>query len=421
MKSKSTIIMILSAITLIAVLFQSCSTDSDEPLEFNIVSMTVGDHDLNAATAPNSVSVVAKIVITFNSNVNAASATSANISLIQEFDDSEMTINISVSGATITIQPESNLGSGALYRLELKSGIRNADDQPLANTSRTFRTAGTFSPPGMIAHWLLDGDANDAVGSYNASDLIDITYGEARSESSGQVATFNGNTSIIEIPNADGLITSTDFSLSFWVKTNSDGHVNENGDPTGHFVLGIGAFFGIQYEIAGNYTSSKFAIRFETEDGTFVSEDMWFPVEATDRNSGGWQGWDFARSLSEDQMINILKDNWLHVVYTFDGNDRKARLYYNGDLMKSFDFDLWPDEAIQRTVTRMAYGGQEPEVVNDFTFGFLQSRAGTLWDNEPWGGYDFPTSNHFKGQLDDIKIYHQVLSDGEVKLIFLSD
>lgn len=413
--------MILSAITLIAVLFQSCGTDSDEPQEFTIESMTVGGQDLNAATPPNSVAVDAEIVITFNSSVNAATATSSNIVLIQEYDEAEISKNIVVSGSTITIQPETELGSGALYRLELMSGLLNQDDQSLANTSRTFRTTGTFSPPGMVAHWPLDGNANDAVGSYNARDLIDITFGEARSESSGQVATFNGNTSIIEIPNADELITSSDFSISFWVKTNSEGHVNENGDPTGHFVLGIGAFYGIQYEIAGNYTSSKFAIRFETEDGTFVSEDMWFPSEATDRNSGGWQGWDYARNLSEAQMVNMLKDNWLHVVYTFDGSDRKARLYYNGDLMKSFDFDLWPDNSVQRTVTRMAYGGQEPEVYDDLALGFLQSRAGTLWADEPWGGYQFPTSNHFKGQLDDIKIYHQVLSDAEIQLIYLSD
>jgi hypothetical protein len=420
MKTKNTTLLILSAFLLVAVMFQSCGTDST-PQDLNIESMTVGGMDLNAATSPTNVPVDATIEVTFNSNVNASTATSANITLVQDYDDSDIPLQISVSGATITIQPEEELGSGALYQLTLRSGLLNEDDQPLANTSRTFTTAGTFSPSGMIAHWTFEDSADDVAGSYNASDAIDITYDASRNAEAGLAATFNGNTSIIEIPNGDELINTSDFTMSFWVKTNSEGHVNENGDPAGHFVIGLGAFWGIQFEIAANYESAKFAIQFETADGTAVGEDMWFPAEATDANSGGWQGWDFARSLSPEQMVSLLKDNWLHVTLSYDGVDRKARLYYDGELMKSFDFDLWPEDSIQRTVTGIQYAGQEPDVVNELAFGFIQSRAGTLWDNEPWGGYDFPTSNHFKGQLDDIKVYHKVLTDTEIQLMYQSE
>ncbi|TVR34559.1 MAG: hypothetical protein EA390_02815 [Balneolaceae bacterium] len=420
MKTKNTTMMIISAILLMAVLFQSCGTDST-PQDLNIESMTVGGMDLNAATSPSNVPVDAAIQVTFNSNVKASTATSANITLVQDYDDSNIPLQITVNGPTITIQPEVELGSGALYQLTLGSGLLNEDDQPLANTSRTFTTVGTFSPAGMIAHWTFEDSAEDVAGNYNASGVVDITYAASRNTEAGQAATFNGNTSIIEIPNGDELINTSDFTFSFWVKTNSEGHVNENGDPAGHFVIGLGAFWGIQFEIAANYESAKFAIQFETADGTAVGEDMWFPAEATDANSGGWQGWDYARSLTPEQMVNLLKDNWLHVTLTYDGSDRKARLYYDGELMKSFDFDLWPEESIQRTVTGIRYAGQEPEVVNELAFGFIQSRAGTLWDNEPWGGYDFPTSNHFKGQLDDIKIYHKVLTDTEIQLMYQSE
>ncbi len=421
MKSTKFSILLIGAIAMFAVLLQSCGTDSDEPLTLNIESMTVGGLDLNAPTAPDNVPLDATIEVTFNSDINPATATAANVSLIQDYDETEIPIQISASGPTLTIQPEEDLGSGALYQLELRSGLLNVDDQPLANTSRTFKTEGTFSPPGMVAHWPLDGNADDAVGNYNASAVVDVTYGEPRNPEAGQVAIFNGNTSIIEVPNASDLISTSDFTLSFWVKTDSEGHVNENGDPAGHFVLGIGAFFGIQFEIAANYESAKFALQFETSDGTTFGEDMWFPAEATDRNSGGWQGWDYARSLSPQQMVNLLRNNWLHVTLTYDGAEKRAKMYYNGDLMKSFDFDLWPEESIQRNVTGLTFSGQSPEVFDDFAFGFLQSRAGELWSNEPWGGYNFPTSNHFKGQLDDIKVYHQVLSDAEIRLMYESD
>ncbi len=419
MNTNKITVIIISAIVMIAVVLQSCGTDS-EPQDLNIESMTAGGIDLNSATSPENVPVDASIQIVFNSNIKAETATSANVTLIQDFDNSNVPLQISVSGATLNIQPENNLGTGALYQLELKSGLLNQDDQSLANTTRSFKTEGTFSPPGAIAHWTFEDSADDILGNYNASAEIDITYTARRNDEAGLAASFNGNTSIIEIPNADELINTSDFTFSFWVKTNSEGHVNENGDPAGHFVIGLGAFWGIQYEIAANYESAKFAIQFETADGTAVGEDMWFPAEATDMNNGGWQGWDFAKSLSPEQMVGLLKDTWLHVTLTYNGSDRKAKLFYNGELMKSFDFNLWPEDAIQRTVTGMQYSGQEPEVVNDLAFGFIQSRGGTLWENEPWGGYNFPGANHFKGQLDDIRIYHKVLTDSEILLMYES-
>jgi hypothetical protein len=81
--------------------------------------------------------------------------------------------------------------------------------------------------------------------------------------------------------------------------------------------------------------------------------------------------------------------------------------------MKSQDFNLWPDGDAKKGVTGLKYGGVAPEVVNELAFGFVQSRAGTLWDTETWGGYDFTTSNHFKGQLDDVKVWHKSLTAQE--------
>jgi hypothetical protein len=420
MRIKHKYLLIVSAAALIAVMIQACGTDS-APTDFNLESMTAGGIDLNTAQSPDGVPVDATIEITFNSNVNAQTATSANISLIQDYDDTDIPLQISASGATITIQPEEELGSGALYQLNLGSGLMNEDDQSLASTSRSFTTAGTFSPPGIVAHWTFEDIADDITGNFPASAAVDITYDASRNSDAGQAATFNGNTSIIEIPNGDQLIVTDDFTISFWVKTESDGHVNENGDPTGHFVLGLGAFYGIQFEIFGGYDGAKFANQYDFGDGTSGAEDMWFPAEATDANNGGWQGWDYARSLTSEEMIALLKDNWLHVTFTYDSAERKARLYYDGEIMKSFDFNLWPEEDPKRGVTGLTYAGEEPDVVNELAFGFVHSRAGTLWDNEPWGGYDFTTAQHFKGQLDDVKIYHKVLSDTEIQLMFESE
>lgn len=417
MKTKLTTLLMLSAVFMMAVLFQACSTDSG-PEDLNIESMTVGGMDLNAAESPDDVPADASIEVTFSSNVQAATATSANIMLVQDYNDEQIPLDISVSGATITITPQENLGSGALYQLTLSSGLLNEDDQPLANTTRSFTTAGTFSPPGMVAYWTFENSPDDVVGPYVADAEIDIAYEASRNEAAGMAATFNGNTSIIEVPNADALIDAEDFTLSFWVKTDSQGHVNENGDPTGHFVLGLGAQHGIQYEMFGNYEGAKFAISYGLSDGNTAIEDMWFPSNA---DVNGWQGWTYARSIEPNQMVSMLKDTWLHVTYTYDGMEKEASLYYNGELMKSFDFDLWPDGDAKRDVVGLQYAGSAPDVINDLVFGFIHSREGTQWDNEPWGGYDFPTAQHFQGQLDDVKFYHKALTETEIQLMYDSE
>jgi hypothetical protein len=96
-------------------------------------------------------------------------------------------------------------------------------------------------------------------------------------------------------------------------------------------------------------------------------------------------------------------------------------MYINGEKMKAFDFDLWPDGDAKRGVVGLKYGGVAPEVVNELAFGFIQSRAGTLWDGEPWGGYDFPGANHFGGWLDDVRVFHKVLSETEISLMYASE
>lgn len=86
--------------------------------------------------------------------------------------------------------------------------------------------------------------------------------------------------------------------------------------------------------------------------------------------------------------------------------------------MKSFDFNLWPEGDLKQTVTGVTYRGEEPEVVDELAFGFVQSRAGTMWDNEPWGGYGITTSQHFKGWLDDFRVFHAAYSADDVAELY---
>ena len=393
----------------------SCNKD-DEKVTFALSSLKAGSIDMNAATPPTNVPAEPTIVATFNVDVKASTANTTNITMTRDYDAAAIALTITVSGMSITIVPDASLGNGAKFELKMV-GIQSTDDQSVSTITRSFTTDGTFVPAGQIAHWGFEENANDDIGAWDpaASGIVDITYADSRNATAGKAASFNGTTSIIEVPNGDLLIDTQDFTLSFWVKTNSA------DKTTGHFVMGLGAFYGIQFEIFGAYDGAKFAIRYEAGDGTTTSEDMWFPALATDNTTGGWQGWDYAKSLTADEMMAKLKDNWLQVVYTYNGASKKGTLYYDGVKMKSFDFNLWPDGDIKQTIVGLKYAGVAPEVVNELAFGFIQSRAGTLWDTEPWGGYDFPDSNHFKGMLDDIRVFHKTLTAQEIDLMYQSE
>lgn len=416
MKSRKVFLGFMAALTMFAVVALNSCKD-DDPVELVLTSLVAGDVDLNSATSPTTVPVEPTIVATFSTDIDPASVNASTVKMTQDYDNTDIPLTTTVSGKTITIVPSSTLGNGALYKLMLSPDIKSTEGKFLTATDRNFTTIGTFVPAGAIAHWNFEDNSNDQVGSFNpnANGIVDITYTASRNATAGKAATFNGTTSIIEIPNGDQLINTSNFTLSFWVKTNSADKTN------GHFVIGLGAFFGLQFEIFGDYKGAKFAISYENEIAEGLSEDMWFPALATDNTNGGWQGWDFAKSLTEEEMIGKLKDNWLHVTYTYDGTARKGTLYYDGEKMKSFDFDLWPDGDAKRTVTGIKYRGVAPEVVNELALGFIHSRAGTMWDNEPWGGYDFPDANHFKGQLDDIRFFHKVLTPTEITLMYNSE
>lgn len=422
MKTTTTIRILMIAILAGSTLLTACKKDSG-PKDLNVRSIMAGSIDLNGAVSPTNVPVNPTIVVEFNTRINATTANANTVRLIADYNSTPVTLNIAVDGARMTLTTASALGGGTLYRLEITEGLMSNENRPLASLSRTFTTVGTFLPAGVIARWTFEDSANDVAGSYNpaAGGVVDITYTASKNTRLGKAATFNGTSSIIEIPNGDQLINTSNFTIAFWMKTVSANHLDANNNPKGHFVIGLAAFRGIQFEVFSNYEGAKFAVSYVNAANQIMAEDMWFPSNATDATNGGWQGWDYARSLTPVQMQAKLKDNWVHVVYTYNGATRAGTLYYDGEKMKSFSFNLWPEGDAKRTITGMKYGGQAPAFVNELAFGFIHSRAGTEWDNEPWGGYDFPTSNHFRGQLDDIKIYHKVLTPTEIQLMYNSE
>jgi hypothetical protein len=396
--------------------FNSCSED-DEPTALTLSTLVAGDIDLNGSTAPNNVAVEPTIVATFSTSVDAATATSSNISLKRDYDDATIASTITVSGTSITIVPNDILATGALHELTFSSGLKSTEGEILTTpVVRTFSTDGFFAPAGMVAHWTFEDNADDQVGDFDASEEVAINYTTGRKTAAGKAAEFNGTTSIIEIPNGDQLMNTHDFTLSFWVKAMDAGH--------GHFVMGLGAFFGFQFELYGDFKGFKMPVQFDYGDGTTgTGGDLAYNGDGKTKDNDGWKGTTFNKENAS--LDATLKEKWAHVVYVYNSTSKERMFYLNGEPVMKQDHDLWTDDLGVPTkeagIVGLKYGGAAPDVVNELAFGFIQSRAGTLWDAESWGGYNFPEANHFKGQLDDVRIFNKAITEAEILLMYNSE
>jgi hypothetical protein len=413
MKQMKWILSALLAIGFFVTALVGCK--DDEPPELVLVSLEANGIDLNAATSPSNVPTGATIIGEFSTNIDQA--TTSAITLQRQYDNAVVPTTISVSGKTVTITPVDDFGTGTLFILSFGSGLTSDAGKVLTTPiERNFTTVGTFAVPGAIVHYTFEDNADNIIGNgYTpaANQIVGITYVEGRRPEAGKAASFNGTTSIIEISNGDQLMNNGNWTMSLWVKPNSQ-------HDRGQFVMGLGAFFGFQFEIFGGYNGFKLAASYAHNhpDGAGkFGEDLW----ADGEGNTGWQGWVFSKDFTPVGGMNtVIKDKWAHYVFVYNASTKQGIIYLNGERIKEQDFDQWPDGDIKRFATGLSYRGEAPEVVNELALGFIQSRAGTLWADEPWGGYTFPGANHFHGLMDDVIIYHKVITPAEITLMYNS-
>jgi len=418
-------VLILSSLLLAMILvvgISSCKKKESSTTTFALSSLKAGTIDLNGATPPSNVPANSVITAVFTVAVNPTTATTSTIKLLEGYDTVYIPLTVTVTGGTITIQPNQTLASGTLYTLTFATGIMSTDGQGIAAFTRSFSTVGNFVPAGVIAYWDFENNAvNDEVGTFN-SNYSNITFAPSYSTAAGMAGSFDGTSSIVEIPNGDQLDATHDFSIAFWVDAVSAGHVDSLGNQKGQFVFGLSAFYGFEYEMAGDYSSCKLSATYNVGDTNTVSEDLWFDGSGTTGSNGGWVGWTYCRNLtSSGGVAALLKDTWANVACVYNSTTRIGTMYINGQEMKAQNFNLWPAGALDLAVTGLKYNGVEPQEYPILAFGFIKSRNSTLWNDQSWGLYSSPYANHFKGYLDDVRIWHKALSANEVSLMYNSE
>ncbi|MDP2723398.1 MAG: LamG-like jellyroll fold domain-containing protein [Bacteroidales bacterium] len=403
----------LSTVAIIVFSVNGCKKD-DGPSDLQIATLMAGTVNLNEATAPTNVPSATTITATFNTNIDAATATNTNITLVRDYDKASIALTFAVTTNTIVITPKEDLGNGALYKLSFTTGLKSTDGLAMtAVLERAFTTVGTFVPAGMIAYFDFNDNVNDQVGDYSptAAGIIDLTYVASRNTLAGNAGLFNGTSTLVEIPNGDVINNTNNFTISFWVKADSTKH--------GQFVLGLAGWFGFQFEITGDYKWCKLAAQYNLGDGSSNSEDLYFSGDGQTGSNGGWQGWTFCKDLTTSGGVpGLLADKWAAVTCTYDAATKVGTMYINGEKMKAQDFNLWPDDDAKRNVTGLKYAGVSGN--NHLALGFIQDK------NDPsitdgWADYNDPNNNHFKGQLDDLRFYHKALTETEIGLMYNSE
>jgi hypothetical protein len=421
MKKKILILSILTLMTAI-VTIDSCKKSNPAPLSLG--TLMVGTIDLNAANAPTNVPVSPTITATFTTDVDASTATASNITLTENYDAVSIPLTISVSGKVVTITPTANLANGALYKLAVTSGLKATNGESVSPINVSFTTLGSFLPSGVIAYWNFDGNANDQTGVYNAASggITDITYVTGRNGTSGQAAQFNGTTSLIEIPNGDVLENSADFSISFWMKCDTTAKRDQ-------FVLGLGASKGFQFEYNSNIYGTgataqigqcKLAAQYSLSGGTSASQDLWLDGQGGTKDNGAWQGWTFSKNLVANNgtgVNGLLAQQWAHIVCTYDHATKIGTMYINGQEMKAQDFNLYGTTHPLYNATGLKFAGNPAN--NSLVFGFIQDKVSPSV-TDAYADYTNQKNGHFKGLLDDVAIYHSVLTPALITLMYNS-
>ena len=420
-------ILILSILMMMAAVFVIDSCKKSNPAPINLGTLMVGTIDLNGATAPSNVPVNPTITATFSTDVDVATATTSNVTLTEDYDAVSIPLTVTASGKVVTITPIASLANGALYKLAITAGLKASDGQVLTPINRSFTTLGSFLPAGMVAYWNFDGNANDQTGNYSAAaaGITGISYVTGRNTASGQAASFNGTTSLIEIPNGDVLENSADFSLSFWMKDDTTAKRDQ-------FVMGLSAWFGFQFEYnSNNYINTgnpnrsqigqcKLAAQYSFSDGTSGSQDLWLDGVGDTKDNGGWMGWTFSKNLianSGTGVNGLLAQKWAHIVCTYDHTTKLATMYINGQKMKEQDYNLYIAPNNMHLATGLKFAGTPAN--KSLVFGFIQDKVSpTLPD--AWADYTIPANGHFKGLLDDVAIYHSVLTPTLITLMYNS-
>jgi hypothetical protein len=263
----------------------------------------------------------------------------------------------------------------------------------------------------QISHFPFSGNMKDVVGTHTPTDenIKNLLYGKDRFGNGGRAGEFDGTTTLVEIPNADGYLINSNLTVSFWM--------NANSTKDGQFIIGLAGWKGFYFDIASDWSSIKMTTQYALAGGESDSEDILFAGTGETNDNGGWQGYTFQKEVAGGIGNAYLKDKWVHVVTTYEATTRLSTMYLNGEKVMQTDFNLWPMDNAKRTTIGVVFAGNINGGGNNMALGFIQG-ANNRIITESWADPADLYSNHFKGLMDDLRIFSVALTETEVAKLY---
>jgi hypothetical protein len=230
-----------------------------------------------------------------------------------------------------------------------------------------YSSVSAQSTVGLIAHWDMNGGTTDVTGNGHNGTASNITPAVGRNGLPNTAYYFNGINSIITAPYMADLNLTT-YSIC--------AIVNVKGFYTGlcqaNTIMSRGRINGV-----GGY-----ALYFE--DNAWDGNDC-SAIDSTKNGFKSSAGTGSAPASAWQYSPSIVKDKWYKMVGVWNGTHWK----------------LYSDDTLRVTVLQT--GGSIGSSTDSLSIGTVKYQAAS--------GYPY----HFKGIIDDIKIYNRVLSDSEIK------
>lgn len=232
---------------------------------------------------------------------------------------------------------------------------------------------------GLIAHYPLDGSANDESGNANhgtPSGSPLFVPGVM-----GQAAKFDGVDDIIRLPN--GLLKQEQFSVSIFIKP---GEGNSNGGTKPYHIFDAwtgGEIVALEYGESIDRNQSEGNV-----DLNGIGDYLVGSFHPAYNNTVT-----FGERHLYHKVQPSFKASWHHVVLSYDGT--VARFYLDGALVKEYVFD----ESVRTYFAYSRGRSANLEIIN-FTL-----------------GASLRNSTFYSGLIDEVRIYDRVITQEEVRAI----
>ena len=227
-----------------------------------------------------------------------------------------------------------------------------------------IRAIAGLQASGPIGWWKFEGNINDSAGSSNGTEHNGPTYQTGKD---GQAISFDGVDDYVTIPDSPAIeFGNQSFSIALWLKS------NWKADSEKEFIICNGTN-GTEYTGA---SGKRYVIKFEATNFQLLIDD------------------DEAKSVLNGQCENFATGDWVHAVAVRDTEAQELRIYRNG-VLESTETNI-DTEDIASPGEPLFIGAKPQEGANAGS----QSKA--------------PIDHHYKGMLDDLRIYDYALSQEEI-------